>query len=958
MTFFKILAVPNKSALFGKRTGSMWERSQVKKFFMSMNEKAKPVYFTFYGLLKEANRKEILSQSDECIFLELAHMYGSTIPGKKLFALINWGVRIKKELDSDIFQWVFIDVARQKRTSFENLLLLCQTISDISSLVPEKAEECIERVMDKGIQDINTIISELKKEKSVIMAELFPEKPIGEVNHEFSTLNRDVEHLLDTSELGEVIADYLDIQRLGKEMVALPVSDLQSQAKEIIRAGHWSPGDTTRFLAIARELIRRTYQIFPYNTQMYTVLGLLRYKPESLSGRLAQVRTGEGKSTIIALLSVLLAAKGLSVDIVTSSRYLAKRDEKKYRPFFELFGLSSSHICMERPTSKNFSGDIVFGTNTDFEFAIMRDQLFNAQSRVKNVGDRVVPKPFHAVIVDEVDNMFIDKSRNSARMGVSATSKDQWIFRLIFSFVSFGRASGFDPVSDFKARLKHIDPDRQWEFSDFDIRKWIVSAQGALTEYVEGRDYVVKIEENIGDDGSKSHQKSIVIMDYQHTGQLSTGSRWQNGIHEFLELKHGIKMGQKSKTGAAMGHPVYFGEYDQLFGLSGTMGSRVEREEIQNVYDVDTFDVPSHLTNRRVNLQPVYQHTKEEYYTYIFSEIDKMKALGRPVLILVRTTNDSLEISAKMKEKHMTHHVLNAIQEEDEDYIISRAGNAGMVTVATNTAGRGTDIILSRDALEAGGLHVIFGFYPINDRVEAQGIGRAGRQGQPGSSQIVVHSQDEAMAQIQLFEREELFRALLLGDASKLEIKSEQVFEKLKAARVQNTHMESISRQHHAKIEQINHEMLTQFYDKLRVWYQAIDDLYLEALSAKLAKQQLTKVVPEKTEDGYILSLGRMLDKLILEKNLKESRYRTVLEGVKRYIETKCILKPWADFYSQLGDVYQQCSLNGPQLVEEAYVEETERQFRELFDKFEPIFQNSDTSFRGYFRQWLGIEFL
>lgn len=236
----------------------------------------------------------------------------------------------------------------------------------------------------------------------------------------------------------------------------------------------------------------------------------------------------------------------------------------------------------------------------------------------------------------------------------------------------------------------------------------------------------------------------MVIVDYSNTGQLRYGSRWSQGIHEFVEAKEGLEPESANLTIASLAHPSFFGRYDLLLGVTGTMGAKEERREVASVYKCLSFDVPTHRP-RRLQQLPMVLHdvpTRREFGQRVIEAASAEADKGRPVLVLCLSLQDTVllrELAAAVRLPKVQ--LLTKVQDEDEELVVMRAGAPGTVTIATNAAGRGTDIRLTPESVEAGGLHVIVSFLPDNLRVEEQGIGRAGRQGQPGTAQLVLDLQ-------------------------------------------------------------------------------------------------------------------------------------------------------------------------------------------------------------------------
>ncbi|OUM62667.1 hypothetical protein PIROE2DRAFT_10982 [Piromyces sp. E2] len=236
-------------------------------------------------------------------------------------------------------------------------------------------------------------------------------------------------------------------------------------------------------------------------------------------------------------------------------------------------------------------------------------------------------------------------------------------------------------------------------------------------------------------------QKKEVQIISSDTGRVQYGSRWTAGIHEFVEIKEGLIPEEESSVIGCISHPTYFQNYQTIFGLTGTIGEEIEKKEINEIYDLELYNLPRNFEEKLVINKPEILETKTLKYNRII-EIIKENTVKQLMLILLKSIQESLEFSDLLKKKGLNPLILNDVQKEKEEYILERAGNTGSILVSTIAAGRGTDIILSKEALNVGGLYVILGFFPKNSRIEYQGIGRTGRQGQPGNAKIVF-SKDE-----------------------------------------------------------------------------------------------------------------------------------------------------------------------------------------------------------------------
>jgi ankyrin repeat protein len=481
----------------------------------------------------------------------------------------------------------------------------------------------------------------------------------------------------------------------------------------------------------ARKALRKT----PHKIQCLSVCSLLLHfvlpNRRDLKGRIAQIATGEGKSLIIAMTALALALTGRFVDVVTSSQYLAERDEKEQHPLYELFGVSSSSVTGDSPMSA-FNGLILYATNTDFEHALLFDKVY-LLDKIYTVplGEVVaIPRPADVALVDESDNLFIDTVESSAQIAHPSQSHFEWVYEPIYTAVQNQTRS----IAALRAVLNRVRPTD--DISDDKIDQWFQAAQMAAHRR-RNEDYVVA--------PSKSTWKpEIQIVDQENTGRIIAGSRWSGGIHEMVEVKEGVPVQSESVTIASISHPQFFERYETVFGLTGTLGETEERREILNLYRVDSYDIPPNLVCQRKRIPTTILSTEVEKFRFILQRIVEIRRQERPMLVILAMIAETDVFCNLLRSNNIPHKLLNDTQSEAEDFVLQLAGKPAAVTVATNIAGRGTDIRPSEASLAVGGLHVIVGFLPCNQRVECQAMGRAGRQGQPGSCEVIF-SRDETL---------------------------------------------------------------------------------------------------------------------------------------------------------------------------------------------------------------------
>ncbi len=527
-------------------------------------------------------------------------------------------------------------------------------------------------------------------------------------------------------------------------------------------------------LATVREGIRRVTGERAYDVQLMSALTLYH-------GKIVEQKTGEGKTLSAALAAYLRAIPGQGVHVVTVNDYLARRDAGWYGRALIMLGLKVGAIYSgmgdtpadildmeyhdpgeedERlthlrrvPRQEAYAADVTYGTNNEFGFDYLRDNM------VHRLGDKVQRGHYFAV-VDEVDSILIDEARTPliiSAQGAEPTEKYREFAGLVTTLTK-------DTDYDVDEKLRTVS------LTDYGIRRLeqrlgvknlyeesyesvhhVEQALKAATLFERDRDYVVK-------DGE------VIIVD-EHTGRLMYGRRYSDGLHQAIEAKEGVNIQQESRTLATISLQNYFRMYEHLAGMTGTAAT--EGEEFKKIYNLDVVVVPTHRPVVRTDFPDLIYKTTRAKYAAIASAVAELHAKGVPVLIGTKSIENNQIISKYLKRKNLPHNVLNAKNHESEAKIIANAGTLGAVTVATNIAGRGVDIILGgekpqptsktykKDLAEwqknhdavvaAGGLHVLGTERHDSRRIDNQLRGRAGRQGDPGSSRFYVSLEDDLM---------------------------------------------------------------------------------------------------------------------------------------------------------------------------------------------------------------------
>ncbi|EDQ84630.1 uncharacterized protein MONBRDRAFT_12635 [Monosiga brevicollis MX1] len=586
---------------------------------------------------------------------------------------------------------------------------------------------------------------------AVALASAFPDHDVEHVEQSFA---KDVSHPLSPDVLAHCTMLFDTIEKAEQRLSAMDMSGVVAEARQLgqhlaKRPGCGFPHSTddegwkqcAHLLAVLRVTARRRLGVRPYTTQLFSLLALLHGMDadgEGLQGRVAQIRTGEGKSLLLALLVAYLALCGRTVDVVTSSDGLATRDQAEFASFYEEFGLRGAHICREEPQPEHFEAPIVYGTNAAFEFGVLRAMLGWPGAAVASNG---APRLRDVVVVDEVDNMLIDTALSPARLARPRLHDWTWLYEPIWHFVEkvLNAESTSAPCSRLRSHLNSVLlPSLREQLADVpddDLGRLVASALAARSKK-RNVDYVVQNDE-------------VLIVDWAHTGQLQHGSRWSGGVHQFVEVKEGLEPKSESLTVASLAHPSFFNGYRKLVGVSGTIGSVGERSEIGKMYNTSSFDAPTHRTRLLKQLPTILVDGDYEkvYLPRLCEEVVRAASgeQARPVLVLCATLRSAQQVTAALARSSAAGswarlQQLTKVQAEDEALIVLRAGKPGTVTVATNAAGRGTDVRLASESIRSGGLHVLITFLPANLRVEEQGLGRAGRQGQPGTGCLFIHT--------------------------------------------------------------------------------------------------------------------------------------------------------------------------------------------------------------------------
>lgn len=532
-------------------------------------------------------------------------------------------------------------------------------------------------------------------------------------------------------ELKRVVPIVDKIDKLDPMMEKLTDEELKNKTnefKERLSKGETLDDILVEAFAVVREAAWRVVKLKPYREQLMG--GIILHQ-----GRIAEMKTGEGKTLVATLPAYLNALKGEGVHIVTVNDYLAKRDRETMGPIYEFLGLTVGvilHDLEHNERQEAYNCDITYGTNSELGFDYLRDNM------VVYKEERVQRK-LNFAIVDEVDSILIDEARTP--LIISGQGEKSTEFYKVADYFAKSLIKEEDFTVDEKASAvmltdKGIEKAESYfkleNYADpgnMEIQHHVVQALKANYSMKKDTDYMVR-------DGE------VLIVD-EFTGRVMEGRRYSDGLHQAIEAKEGVKVERESKTLATITYQNFFRMYEKLSGMTGT--AQTEEIEFREIYGLDVVVIPTHKpVIRKDNPDVVYKSEKGKYKA-IVDEIVETHKKGQPVLVGTVSIEKSELISEMLKRKGIPHQVLNAKYHEKEAEIVSHAGEYGMVTIATNMAGRGTDIKLEEDVIKVGGLKIIGTERHESRRIDNQLRGRSGRQGDPGESRFYVSLEDDLM---------------------------------------------------------------------------------------------------------------------------------------------------------------------------------------------------------------------
>ncbi len=521
------------------------------------------------------------------------------------------------------------------------------------------------------------------------------------------------------------------INQLEAEVKDLSDASLRGKTeyfKNQIRNGKSLDEILPEAFAVVREAARRTINMRHFDVQL--IGGIVLHQ-----GKIAEMATGEGKTLVATLPAYLNTLSGNSVHIVTVNDYLAKRDRFWMGPVYEFLGLKVGLIQHDLTTGQRkeaYQADVVYGTNNEFGFDYLRDNMSISP-------EEIVQHQHEFAIIDEVDSILIDEARTPLIISGPAeesTKKYFQIDKLIYQLkeevdykINEKEKTAFLTEEGIAKMERLLGVDNLYAQHNINLQHHIIQALRAHRLFKRDVDYVVK-------DGE------VIIVD-EFTGRLMFGRRYSDGLHQAIEAKENVVIARESQTLATITFQNFFRMYKKLAGMTGT--AKTEEDEFIEIYNLPVVVIPPNKRLIRYSYPDVIYRTEKEKFEAVVQEIKELNQKGRPVLVGTVSIDKSERLSNLLKKEKIEHNVLNAKNHEREAEIVAEAGQKGKVTISTNMAGRGTDIVLGPGVAEMGGLHVVGTERHESRRIDNQLRGRAGRQGDPGSSRFFLSLEDDLL---------------------------------------------------------------------------------------------------------------------------------------------------------------------------------------------------------------------
>ncbi|MGG2067000.1 accessory Sec system translocase SecA2 [Bacillus sp. S14(2024)] len=537
-----------------------------------------------------------------------------------------------------------------------------------------------------------------------------------------------------------------EMNRLEHQMEALSDEELRQKTaifQEMIQNGKTIHDVKVEAFAVVREAAKRVLGLRHYDVQLIGGLVLLE-------GNIAEMPTGEGKTLVASLPTYVRALEGKGVHVITVNDYLAKRDKELIGQVHEFLGLTVGlNIPLMEPHEKKhaYEAHITYGIGTEFGFDYLRDNT------AASIADKV-QRPYHFAIIDEIDSVLIDEAKTPLIIAGKKSGSSQLHYLCAKVIKSFEKDVHYtyDPetksssfTEDGITKIEDMfDIDNLYDLEHQTLYHYMIQALRANVTFHRDVDYIV-------------HDGEILLVDI-FTGRVMEGRSLSDGLHQAIEAKEGLEVTDENQTQASITIQNFFRMYPTVSGMTGT--GKTEEKEFNSVYGMEVIPIPTNRPVLRDDMNDLVFMTIDDKYKAVREEVLKRHKTGQPILIGTASILQSETAAKYLDEAGLSYQLLNAKSVEQESELIAKAGQKGQITIATNMAGRGTDILLGEGVHELGGLHVIGTERHESRRVDNQLKGRAGRQGDPGSSQFFISIEDEMFHRFAEEEVEKLRKSL------------------------------------------------------------------------------------------------------------------------------------------------------------------------------------------------------
>lgn len=658
--------------------------------------------------------------------------------------------------------------------------------------------------------------------------------------------------------------------------------------KEAIKNGKTLKQIRVEAFAVVKEAASRVINQRHYDVQLLGGLVLT-------DGNIGQMQTGEGKTLMASLPSYLFALEGKGVHVITSNEYLARRDYELIGQIHHFLGLEVGlNVAEISPQEKQraYSADITYGTGTEFGFDYLRDHM------VMDEAEKV-QRGHHFAIIDEIDNTLIDEARTPLIIA-NKSSLSSELFTITSMIVK-----SFKKDEDYELNLSHrqvhlteqgakkieaaFGIDNIYNADDQILLHFITQSLQAHFIFKKDKDYIIR-------DGK------IELVD-AFTGRVMEGRSLSHGLHQAIEAKEGLEINEENITQAAVTIQNYFRMYSTLCGMTGS--ALPAQKEFLETYGMDVISVPTNRPNQRVDQEDLIFKNLESKYKKMVQLVKEVHAIRRPILIGTTSIEQSETISSILKEQNISHQLLNAKSAEEEAKMISIAGQKNMITIATNMAGRGTDILLGEGVAELGGLYIIGTERHESLRIDMQMRGRAGRQGDPGTTQFILSLEDNLMHQFDEEELEKYQKKIKWNEEGLILSPNPNKFFKIVQDAIENSHYSS--RVHLLKLDDTLDQQRKVIYSK-RNNLLSTDDILIEL--EKEVKDYINKLVSQSIHDAdghednhleyFIYQIQELLGLSLAKKQIMDLEEDELLDLVTPSIE---------EYFSTLAELMTDVSM-------------------------------------------------